>query len=119
MVAALHYGASNSLEAGTPEPLFSLNGDASSGMFDISTDGQRVLTVAPQEQQRSESISVIQNWTAGLKRQLTPDTLLPPHPPPTPSRLPASSNAAVRGMCSPNDPARNKTRGPFQRSVSR
>jgi hypothetical protein len=37
-------------------------------MFDISADGQRIQMGAPQEQQRGESISVVQNWTAGLKR---------------------------------------------------
>jgi len=68
MVATFRAGAHNSLEVGTPEPLFSLNGDASSGMFDVSADGQRVLIVAPQQRQRGESISVVQNWTAGLKR---------------------------------------------------
>jgi len=37
-------------------------------MFDVSADGQRFLVAAPREQQSSTPLTLVENWTALLKR---------------------------------------------------
>jgi serine/threonine protein kinase len=38
-------------------------------MYDVSTDGQRFLVAAPREQQESAPLTLVQNWTALLKKK--------------------------------------------------
>ena len=53
-----------SLEVGKIEALFG----GLTGSYDVSTDGQRFLTVAPPEGKAQEPLTAVQNWTAGLKK---------------------------------------------------
>jgi hypothetical protein len=36
--------------------------------YDVSPDGQRILAVMPDEQAASEPLTLVQNWTAALKK---------------------------------------------------
>jgi len=36
--------------------------------YDVSADGQRFLMIVPPERSNSESLKLVQNWTAGLKK---------------------------------------------------
>jgi Tol biopolymer transport system component/predicted Ser/Thr protein kinase len=60
---------SSSFESGVPKPLFRTQIRSTDGGFqyDVTADGQRFLinTLVPEEQ---SAISVVQNWTAGLKK---------------------------------------------------
>jgi Tol biopolymer transport system component len=56
----------DSFKAGVPKPLFDTH-LASSGRFDVSKDG-RFLLPARVEQAGPLSLTVVVNWTAGLKR---------------------------------------------------
>jgi hypothetical protein len=56
----------DSFKAGVPKPLFDTH-LASSGRFDVSKDG-RFLLPARVEQVGPMSMTVVVNWTAGLKR---------------------------------------------------
>jgi hypothetical protein len=38
-------------------------------LYDVSADGQRVLAAALREQQASAPLTLVQNWTALLKRK--------------------------------------------------
>jgi len=57
-----------SIEIGGAQPLFTglLSGPAGF-QYDVSPDGQRILAVVP-ERTASESITIVQNWAAGLKK---------------------------------------------------
>jgi large subunit ribosomal protein L28 len=37
--------------------------------YDVSADGRRILAVMPNEQAVPEPLTLVQNWTAGLKKQ--------------------------------------------------
>jgi Tol biopolymer transport system component len=67
MAAAAHVGPGGVFESGKPTPLVRL---ALIGpeFYDVSADGQRIVAVAPQRSQKEETLSVVQNWTAGLKK---------------------------------------------------
>jgi len=64
----------NTLEVGFVHSLFALAHDTAFGpphyTYDVSADGQRVLAVAPPEQTTtpSQPLTVVQNWTAALKK---------------------------------------------------
>jgi Tol biopolymer transport system component len=56
------------LEIGDVHPLF---GPLTTGWgfsYDVSLDGQKFLAVVPPEQSGAEQLTVVQNWTAGLKK---------------------------------------------------
>jgi Tol biopolymer transport system component len=54
-----------SLEIGRVQPLF---GGLTSVRYDVSRDGQRVLLAVPAPESNSDPITLIQNWTAVLKK---------------------------------------------------
>jgi Tol biopolymer transport system component len=50
-------------------PLVSVSGGVTSGnAYDVSTDGRRFLAAIPPEGDSREPLTVVQNWTAGLKK---------------------------------------------------
>jgi hypothetical protein len=53
-------------QAATPKPLFKLPLGASD--WDVTSDGQRFLVAVPRGQAAEESITVVLNWSADLKR---------------------------------------------------
>jgi hypothetical protein len=59
-------------EAGVPRMLFQSSADPlypNLGLpYDVTADGQRFLVNAAADQSRASSITIITNWTAGLKR---------------------------------------------------
>jgi len=59
----------DALEVGEVRPLFgsAFGGGGFTYRYDVSADGQRFLIV-PQQQASSEGVTVIQNWTAALKK---------------------------------------------------
>jgi hypothetical protein len=67
MATAAPVGASGGFESGKVEPLFPML-ITGIGLYDVSADGQRFLGVAPQQTAKGETLSVVQNWTAGLRR---------------------------------------------------
>jgi Tol biopolymer transport system component len=54
------------IQNGEVHPLFGplLN---ASGQYDVSADGQRILAITPR-QNASEPLTIVQNWSAGLKK---------------------------------------------------
>jgi serine/threonine protein kinase len=52
------------LEVGTIRQL-----NIPAGLFDVSADGQRFLVAAPREQQSSAPLTLVENWTALLKKK--------------------------------------------------
>ncbi len=65
MVAVVRSGPGNKFDNDLAKPLFDLPGGA--GTFDVNRDG-RFLIPAPVGQSTSAPITVVVNWTAGLKR---------------------------------------------------
>ncbi len=61
--------AGSAFEIGAPKPLFrtQIRSTDAGSQYDVSADGQRFLinTIVPEEQ---SAITVVQNWTAGLKK---------------------------------------------------
>ena len=61
----------NHFEVGVATALFDV-GDFGGGLslypYDVTADGQRFLLLKPVEQTSSQAITVVLNWTAGLKR---------------------------------------------------
>jgi Tol biopolymer transport system component len=61
------------ITAGTPQRLFTLGGDRATrpnprnAVYDVTPDGQRFLVSAPAGETVSSRITVVLNWTAGLK----------------------------------------------------
>jgi hypothetical protein len=37
--------------------------------YDVSAGGQRILAIVPPEQAAPQSLTVVENWTAGLKKK--------------------------------------------------
>jgi eukaryotic-like serine/threonine-protein kinase len=62
----------NTLRSGAVRSLFGLSGLSGgySGGYDVSPDGQRVLAAVPAEQGTTprQPLTVVQNWTAALKK---------------------------------------------------
>jgi len=58
------------VEIGAAHPLFGemLNAGSLSFQYDVSADGQRFLAVQSSPQAASEPQTLVQNWTAGLKK---------------------------------------------------
>jgi hypothetical protein len=56
------------LEVGTVHPLFGPLVCGGGSCFDVSADGRRFLVRTEPEQPTAESLALVQNWTATLKR---------------------------------------------------
>ena len=57
------------LEVGKVTHLFSAPMPTGNGYpYDVSADGQHFLMIVPPERSNSESLKLVQNWTAGLKK---------------------------------------------------
>jgi hypothetical protein len=65
-------GDGDSFEAGVPRPLFEMRGAGGfpgSNSYDVARDGKRFLVrVSVQEEEDARPVTVVLNWTAGLKR---------------------------------------------------
>jgi len=68
LMAAAVNGKGSSLEVGAVRPLFQTNSIGSSSSFAVSADGQRFLINTASVQAASAPITVVLNWTAGLKK---------------------------------------------------
>jgi Tol biopolymer transport system component len=68
MVAEVNNSGGNKFDGSAPKPLFDahISGDPS-GQFDVSKDGRFLMSV-PVKQDVSTPITVVVNWTAGLKQ---------------------------------------------------
>ena len=69
MATPVRTGASFS--AGMPIALFEVRGYDPSAfryMYDVSADGRKFLVIRPQEEASAQPLTVVQNWTALLKR---------------------------------------------------
>jgi hypothetical protein len=56
------------VEIGPVRPLFGPLFAGNGYMYDVSADGQRFLAVVANEQAASEPLTLVQNWTAALKK---------------------------------------------------
>jgi Tol biopolymer transport system component len=62
-------GTSNKFEVGIPKPLFELRiGTIFFPSYDVTADGQRFLVNTLIEQNAPSPLTVVMNWTAGMKR---------------------------------------------------
>ena len=68
LMAAEVNGKGASFEVGAVRPLFQTNSMGSISPFAVSADGQRFLINSPSVQAASAPITVVLNWTAGLKK---------------------------------------------------
>ena len=59
--------ASGVPEVGTITPLFGTLPIASGFPYDVSADGQRFLTVVPPDGVGLSQLTIVRNWTAGVK----------------------------------------------------
>jgi Tol biopolymer transport system component len=64
-IMSVDIDASRGLRAGTPKPLFKLPEGATS--WDVSSDGERFLITVPVIKSSSVPLSVVVNWSAGLR----------------------------------------------------
>ena len=68
MAVSLKLGA-DSVEPSAPRELFPMPAvDTGWSPYDATADGQRFLAIVPQEQTRSAPLTLVQKWTAGLKK---------------------------------------------------
>jgi Tol biopolymer transport system component len=68
-IMSVEIRASTIVEAGTPQVLFSASlKNAPGPPYDVSSDGQRILLNRPIEEASAPPITLVQNWTALLKR---------------------------------------------------
>ena len=58
-------GDGKSFQASVPEPLF---GVAAVGQFDVNKDGRFLIQVPVEQPGMSVPLTVVVNWTAGLKK---------------------------------------------------
>jgi hypothetical protein len=69
MIAAAVNGKGASFEVGAVKPLFETRVVPTGGyQYDVSADGQRFLIDTVPEQAAPTPITVVLNWTAGLKK---------------------------------------------------
>ena len=68
LMAAAVNGRGASFEAGVVKPLFQTRRAGPRSQYDVTADGQRFLINTAPEQAASAPITVVVNWTAGLKR---------------------------------------------------
>jgi hypothetical protein len=57
-----------SIEVGQVHPLGIPDAFRGAGRYDISLDGQRILAVAESERTASPPLTLVENWTALLKK---------------------------------------------------
>jgi hypothetical protein len=68
MAAAVREKA-GALEWETPHPLFPLvHAGLSNYTYEVTADGQRFLVLQPVEESRSQPLTVVVNWQAGLAK---------------------------------------------------
>jgi eukaryotic-like serine/threonine-protein kinase len=68
MVAEVNGGGAT-LQVGSVRPLFEVRQAVTGGfVYDVTGDGQRLLINAALEQKASSPITLVQNWSAGIKR---------------------------------------------------
>jgi hypothetical protein len=68
-MAAAVKGKGSTFELGPVKPLFDTHGIGGFRyMYDVSADGQRFLINAAPEQTAAAPITVVLNWTTGLKK---------------------------------------------------
>ena len=68
-VMAVEIRSGAAFEAGTPQALFTTSfKDVPGSPYDVSSDGQRFLLNRPIGEESSPPITLVQNWTALLKR---------------------------------------------------
>ena len=68
LMAAAVNGKGSSFEVGAVKPLFQTRATGTRYSYDVSADGQRFLINTAPEQAASAPITVVVNWTAGLKK---------------------------------------------------
>ncbi len=68
LMAATVNGKGSSFEVGAVRPLFQTDSIGSISTYAVSADGQRFLINTTSEQAASAPITVVLNWTAGLKK---------------------------------------------------
>jgi hypothetical protein len=56
------------LEVGAARPLFEVRPGGPGNLYDVTADGRRFLVNMAVEQQTSAPLTLVQNWTAELKR---------------------------------------------------
>jgi hypothetical protein len=61
-------GKGSRFEVGAVKPLFETSINAVRNSYDVSADGQRFLVNTAPEQALSAPITIVLNWTAGLKK---------------------------------------------------
>ena len=66
-VMSVEVDTSRGLQAGSPKPLFDLPEGAPFG-WDVSPDGERFIVNVPVVRSSSLPLSVVFDWTAGLKK---------------------------------------------------
>jgi Tol biopolymer transport system component len=66
-VTSVEIDTSHGLRVGTPKPLFQLP-EGTGFSWDVSADGERFLLNVPVTKSSSVPLSVVVNWTAGLKK---------------------------------------------------
>jgi hypothetical protein len=71
-IMAVDVKSGATFEAGTPRPLLQTSDVSlqthSATLFDVTADGQRFIVNNQVAAQRPESVNVVINWQAGLKR---------------------------------------------------
>lgn len=68
LMAALVNAKGSSFEVGAVKPLFQTRATATRYSYDVSADGQRFLINTTPEQAASAPITIVVNWTVGLKK---------------------------------------------------
>jgi eukaryotic-like serine/threonine-protein kinase len=68
LMAAAVNGQGVSFEVGTVKPLFQTRTTGAFNEYDVAPDGQRFLINTLPEQTSSAPLTVVLNWTAGLKK---------------------------------------------------
>jgi len=68
MMAAAVNGKGASFDVGAVKPLFQMSTTGTNHRYAVSADGQRFLINSALEQATSGPITVVLNWTAGLKK---------------------------------------------------
>jgi Tol biopolymer transport system component len=68
LMAAAVNGRGSSFEVGTVKPLFQTRATGPYNEYDVAPDGRRFLINSAPEQTSSAPITVVVNWTAGLKK---------------------------------------------------
>jgi len=68
LMAAEINGQGATFEVGAVRPLFEIRRGGQGSVYGVTADGQRFLVNTAVEQKSSAPITLVQNWTAGLKR---------------------------------------------------